>query len=129
MAGKPLKFLVDYGLSPQFAAQLVERGFDAVHVRALGFAAAADEVIFHHAAEDDRVVVSLDTDFGTLLASASFLKPSVILFRTTRKSNAVLLITLMANVDALHDDLLDGAIAVIEDGRIRVRRLPILGAS
>jgi hypothetical protein len=43
--------------------------------------AASDEEIFDHAAQDDRVVVSADTDFGTLLASRKQTSPSVILFR------------------------------------------------
>jgi hypothetical protein len=43
--------------------------------------AASDEEIFDHAAQDDRVIVSADTDFGTLLAIRKQPAPSVILFR------------------------------------------------
>jgi hypothetical protein len=33
--------------------------------------------------------------------------------------------SLFANLDALEEDLLEGCVAVIEPGRVRVRRLPI----
>ena len=123
-----MKFLIDNALSPVVAAELRDSGHDAIHVRDCGLADAADAVIFDTAAREQRVVVSADTDFGTILALRQAALPSVILFRgaTPRhpKGQAVLL---LANRDAVVTMLEDGAVVVFEPGRIRVRVLPIDG--
>jgi predicted nuclease of predicted toxin-antitoxin system len=76
-----MKWLIDNALSPAVAEGLRHAGHDAIHVRDFGLATAEDAEIFDHAAQQDRVIVSADTDFGTLLALRSKAKPSIVLFR------------------------------------------------
>ena len=63
-----MKFLIDNALSPLIARELSANGHDAIHVRDIGLAKADDEIILARAKSEDRIIVSADTDFGTLIA-------------------------------------------------------------
>ena len=121
-----LKFVIDNDISPGFASSLGDRGFDATHVRAYGMSAAGDEEILARAAIEGRVVVTQDSDFTTIMALKRLTQPSVVYFRTSRKSQRHLLPIFLANLPTFAEDLALGAVVVIEDTRIRIRRLPIL---
>ena len=122
-----MNFLIDNPLSPRVAAGLRAAGHDAVHVLDYGMHAATDEEIFERAARESRVVVSADTDFGTLLALRETTSPSVILFRAAslRRADdqvALILVALPSTEAALRR----GAIVILERHRLRLRDLPIL---
>jgi hypothetical protein len=55
-----MRFLIDNAMSPEVAAGLNAAGHDALHVRDLGLADAADVEIFHRAAAENCVIVSAD---------------------------------------------------------------------
>ena len=121
-----MRFLVDNALSPAVAEGLRQAGHDAAHVRDYGMAAEDDEDIFERAAEEERILISADTDFGTILALRKTPKPSIILFRlSTQHLPDHQIRLLLANLSELSVDLDRGCIAVFEDARIRVRPLPI----
>jgi predicted nuclease of predicted toxin-antitoxin system len=72
------------------------------------------------------VVVSADTDFGTLLALREATAPSVILFRAVSIRRAddqvALILRALPSIDAA---LRSGAIVILERHRLRLRDLPI----
>lgn len=74
-----MRFLVDNALSPVLTEKLVGAGHDARHVRDLGMQDATDEEIFDLAATEDCIIVSADTDFGTILALRRSAEPSVVI--------------------------------------------------
>jgi predicted nuclease of predicted toxin-antitoxin system len=78
-----MRLLLDENLSPAVSGYLVEAGHDVVHVRDCGLTSATDEVVLAQAVVEKRVLVSADTDFGTLLARSGAAKPSVVLIRRT----------------------------------------------
>lgn len=63
-----MKLLIEANLSPRVAEALRSAALEAVHVVDLDLLAATDDEIFDRAAEEGFVVVTADSDFGTLLA-------------------------------------------------------------
>jgi predicted nuclease of predicted toxin-antitoxin system len=121
-----VNFLVDNPLSPRVADGLRAAGHDAVHVLDYHMHAATDEAIFERAATESRVVVSSDTDFGTLLSLRQAIAPSVILFRGSSPKRAdAQVASVLASLPSIEEALRRGAIVVLERHRLRLRELPI----
>jgi hypothetical protein len=78
------------------------------------------------AQHERRVIVSGDTDFGTLLALRRERSPSVVLFRhgTQRRPEQQSQI-LLANLATIEHDLAHASIVVVEPDRMRARALPL----
>ena len=123
-----MRFLIDNALPPRLAALLVAAGHDAVHVRAYGMQAAEDKRILARALDEDRIVVSADSDFSAILAAQEAERPSFILFREPNLLAARDYVDmLLPALPMLEPELLAGCVAVFRKSRLRVRKLPFSG--
>lgn len=121
-----MRLLVDANLSPRIAAALSDLGHDAVHVADANLLSASDVVIAEFAARDDRVIITSDSDFGTILARTGGSAPSVILLRHRNDTPPVRQVELIQSALAAGAEALAvGAIVTVSRGRLRVRALPI----
>lgn len=119
-----MNFLIDSSLSPSVAEALREAGQDAVHVRRYGIHKADDEVVIARAIQEDRVLVSADTDFAAVLAPRQVGKLSVILLKRPGPRRPVGQANLLlANQETLAELIDQGSVIVIEADRLRSRPL------
>lgn len=119
-----MRLLIDNALSPVVAQQLTESGYDTLHVRDVGLSSASDVEILALAGREERIIISADTDFGTLLTLRRKTKPSFILLRGDIERRPELqAAALIRELPALEEHLTAGAIVVITKDRIRMRLL------
>lgn len=120
-----MKFLADMGISPRTVNWLKVKGYDAIHLAEEGLERLADDEILVKAREEDRIVLTVDLDFGYLLAVGGETLPSVILFRLGNESYEIINDRLAEVLNRFEKDLNLGAIISVSDQAVRVRHLPI----
>ena len=76
-----MRILLDQGVPRGAAAVLSNAGHNAIHTGQCGLATASDSQILSVAREQQRIIVSLDSDFHSLIARQNATGPSVIRIR------------------------------------------------
>lgn len=102
-------------------------GHDAVHVRDYQMQQSTDEEVFARAAQERRILISADTDFGSLLALREETNPSFVLLRRGPKHPTLQARLLVKILPIVEVELSKGCIIVLDNDKVRVRRLPIGG--
>ena len=119
-----MKFLIDNNLSPQLSVQLNKAGFDSIHVKELKLQTASDEQIFHKAFEEERIIISADTDFGFILSLWERNLPSVILLRHFSTIPDTQFNYILSAINTFKDELLKGSLIIIDPEKTRIKNLP-----
>lgn len=120
-----MKFLADMGISPRTAAKLRREGYDAVHLVEEELEKLEDREILTKARNEERIILTVDLDFGYLLAVSGAILPSVVLFRLGNESREVIEEYLDDVLLQFSAELMAGAIISVKDDGFRVRSLPI----
>ena len=112
------------GVSITTVQALCAADHDAVHLRDEGLIRLPDPDIVAKAAEEQRVVLTFDLDFGDILAVARAEAPSVIIFRLRNQTPAAVNPRSFRVIAGCESELA-GEIVMVDDQGYRVRRLPI----
>ncbi|MCK4417026.1 MAG: DUF5615 family PIN-like protein [Candidatus Latescibacteria bacterium] len=120
-----MRFLADMGVSMRTIGWLREQRHDAVHLREEGLQRLSDEQILVKARAERRVLLTMDLDFGYLLAVSRAQLPSVILFRLSDERSEVVNRRLADVLTQRRSDIEAGAIISVSEVAIRIRRLPM----
>jgi predicted nuclease of predicted toxin-antitoxin system len=99
-------------------------GHDAAHIREIGLADLPDREVFAEAAKQDRIVVTFDLDFGEIADLAGAKGAKVVLLRLRLARQQFLRHRLQVVIAQAAEALAAGATVVVEDTRIRIRRMP-----
>lgn len=117
--------LLDEGLPRRAADDLRALGWDAEHVTEVQLGGEADRDILAAARGAGRTVVTLDSDFGTLLARSGEAAPSVLFLRFHGLGRPETVAAVTALPPEAVEALREGAIVVHDGKALRIRRLPI----
>lgn len=121
-----MKFILDENLPPSLVEKLKSIGYESYHVNEVGYSNTADSKIAALAKRENAVILTHDTDFGTIMALNEDDKPSIILFRWQTISVNSLFLFLEEYLPQLEIDLEKGSFIVVDDNKIRVRTLPLV---
>jgi predicted nuclease of predicted toxin-antitoxin system len=122
-----VRFLCDIPIGRSTIEHLGAQGHDVAAASERLSPRASDAEIIALALAEDRIILCFDLDFGALVSLSRRSLPSVVTFRTSRRGADALNARLDAILPVLASELTDGVLATVEDERVRVRRLPILG--
>lgn len=88
-------------------------------------ATASDSENLEFAHREERVVVTQDLDFSTLLALSGYNQPSLITLRLLASDPETVNQKLIEVLPRIEQALEEGCAVTIEDTAVRIRRLPI----
>jgi predicted nuclease of predicted toxin-antitoxin system len=120
-----MKFIADMPVSPQTVSLLKTLDHDAVHAFDLGLAEAEDEEIAAFAKQEGRVVLTMDLDFGALLARSGDVEPGVIILRLNHATPAKVNRLLANLLSTVPSSEIEGSIVIVEEHKVRIRQLPV----
>ena len=116
-----VKFLADENISPKVVGAFRSLGIDVVDVKERHWFGKEDEELLGIAYQDQRFVLTHDSDFGTLAINED--KPCYgILYLRLKNLQSKNVIRICKQVFQRDIDVYPGTIMVIEETRIRIRQ-------
>ncbi|MFH0908986.1 MAG: DUF5615 family PIN-like protein [bacterium] len=116
-----MKFKIDENLPSDWSARLRAAQHDALSVLDQHLGGHPDPEIAAVCISEDRVLVTLDTDFGNILSYPPRTHPGIIVIRTADQSIPALAQLLSDIIAALKIEPVAQRLWIVEKGRIRVR--------
>lgn len=119
------RVLLDQGLPRSAASLLRDEGWDVVHTGDIGLSRATDREILDFARTEERVIITLDSDFHTILAVTNASSPSVIRIRLEGLRGPDLALLIKRIWPKVEPQLKKGAMVTVSESAIRIRNIPV----
>jgi predicted nuclease of predicted toxin-antitoxin system len=101
---------------------LKEKGYDILHITDVGLASIPDQEVIEFSIEEDRVIITFDSDFGELIFKLDYKPKGVIYFRwkSFRPSEPGQYID-----EVIEEGIIDfeGFVTVIDRDKVRQRKI------
>jgi len=120
-----MKLLLDQGLPRSTAETLRIKGWDIQHTGEIGMSRATDRQILEYARDEQRIVITLDSDFHAILAVENLSSPSVVRIRQEGLRGPELTELIEKICSRIGQQLENGAMATITEKAMRIRKIPL----
>lgn len=120
-----MEYIADIHISPKTIKLLLDGGFKIRRVSDFLKFTASDYSILDLAVKENKTIITQDLDFSAILAERSTNKPSIITLRLNNVKPLRVAKILQKVLPQIENELNKGCIAIIEEDRIRIRKLPI----
>ena len=114
-----MKFLVDVGVGKKVENWLKENGFDILSVRDID-SHAKDSQILRWAVDQQRMIISMDKDFGELVYNSGKHHAGVLILRL-EDADGDAKVEVIKKILAEFYDKIESHFCVFQDGRLRIR--------
>jgi|SRR3989339_993998 len=114
-----MKFLVDVGVGKKVENWLKENGFDVLSVRDID-SRAKDSQILRWAVDQQRMIISMDKDFGELVYNSGKHHAGVLILRL-EDADGDTKVEVTKKILAEYYDKIESHFCVFQDGRLRIR--------
>jgi len=116
-----MRFKTDENLPIEVAELISSLGHDAMTVEDQGLGGTPDQKIATVCESENRILVTLDTDFSDIRQYPPGSHPGIIVFRISRQDKVSILNVTRRLLQSLPDHDPSGALWIVDDRRIRVR--------
>jgi len=123
-----ISILLDQGLPRSAASLLRDEGWDVLHTGDIGLSRSTDAQILEYARREERVIITLDSDFHTILALTNASAPSVIRIRLEGLRGPDLAFLIKKIWPKVEPQVKKGAMVSVTDSGIRIRNIPVFAA-
>lgn len=117
-----MRFKLDENIPPDFKEYLCEYSHDVHSVFDEGLNGALDGDIARACRLEKRIIITLDLDFSDTRIYPPSEFAGIIVLRPKRQSTKLFMSLLIAAVNALKDEPIDGRLWIVDHKEIRVRK-------
>ncbi len=114
-----MKFLVDVGVGKKVENWLKGNGFDVLSVRDID-SRAKDVQILRWAVDQQRMIITMDKDFGELVYNSGMHHAGVLILRL-EDADSDTKVEVTKKILAKYFDKIESHFCVFQDGRLRIR--------